>query len=69
MPQINCQITLDLIWTAICAICEEKFVTISAMTDAKLYVSEVTLSIQDNAKLIRQLKIGFNRTINWNKYL
>ena len=69
MPQINCQITLDLIWTAICAICEEKSVTTSAMTDAKLYVSEVTLSIQDNAKLIRQLKIGFNRTINWNKYL
>ena len=69
MPQINCQITLDLIWTAICAICEEKSVTISVMTDAKLYVSEVTLSIQDNAKLIRQLKIGFNRTINWNKYL
>ena len=30
---------------------------------------QITLSIQDNAKLIRQLKIGFNRTINWNKYL
>ena len=45
MPQINCEITLDLIWSAICAICEEKSVTISAMTDAKLYISEVTLSI------------------------
>ena len=28
----------------------------------------VTLSTQDNAKLLEQLKAGFNRTINWNKY-
>ena len=29
----------------------------------------VTLSIQDNAKLLPQLKSHFKRTINWNKYL
>ena len=29
----------------------------------------VTLSTQDNAKLIQQLKSGFKRVINWNKYL
>ena len=29
----------------------------------------VTLSIQDNAKLLPQLKSDFKRTINWNKYL
>ena len=28
----------------------------------------VTLSTQDNAKLLQQLKSGFKRTINWNKY-
>ena len=28
----------------------------------------VTLSTQDNAKLLQQLKSGFRRTINWNKY-
>ena len=28
----------------------------------------VTLSTQDNAKLLQQLKPGFRRTINWNKY-
>ena len=28
----------------------------------------VTLTIQDNAKLLQQLKSGFKRTINWNKY-
>ena len=29
----------------------------------------MTLSTQDNAKLLQQLKSGFNRVINWNKYL
>ena len=39
------------------------------ITDAKLYVPVGTLSAQDNAKLLQQLKSGFKRTINWNKYL
>ena len=43
---------------------EEKF----AITETKLYVPVVTLSTQDNAKLLQQLKSGFKRTINWNKY-
>ena len=38
------------------------------MTSAKLYVPVVTLSIQNNAKLLQQLKSGFKRTINWNKH-
>ena len=38
------------------------------ITDTKLYVSVVTLSTQDNAKLLQQIKSGFKRTINWNKY-
>ena len=37
--------------------------------DAKLYVPVVTLSTQDNAKLLQRLKSGFKRTVNWNKYL
>ena len=40
-----------------------------AITDTKLYVPVVTLSIQDNAKLLEQLKSGLKRVINWNKYL
>ena len=39
------------------------------ITETKLYVPVVTLSIQDNVKLLTQLKSGFERTINWNKYL
>ena len=34
----------------------------------KLNIPVVALSIQDNAKLLEQLKSGFKRTINWNKY-
>ena len=42
--------------------------TTFTITDTKLYVPVVTLSIQYNAKLLEQLKSGFKRTINWNKY-
>ena len=34
----------------------------------KRYVPVVTLSTHDNKKLLEQLKSGFKRTINWNKY-
>lgn len=38
------------------------------MVDIKLYVPGVTLSIQDNAKLLKQVETRFKRTINGNKY-
>ena len=38
------------------------------ITDTKLYVPVVNLSIQDNAKLFEQLKSGFKITVFWNKY-
>ena len=38
------------------------------ITYMKLYVLVVTLSTQDNKKLLEQLKSSFERTINWNKY-
>ena len=39
------------------------------ITETKRYVPVVTLSTQDNAKILTQLKSSFKRTINWNKYL
>ena len=38
------------------------------MASAKLYVTVLTLSTQDNVKTLQQLKSGFKRTVNWNKY-
>ena len=39
------------------------------ITNKKLYGPVVTLSTQDNSKLLQQLKYGFKRVISWNKYL
>ena len=38
------------------------------ITDTKLYVSVVTLSKENDTNLLEQLKLGFKRTIEWNKY-
>ena len=39
------------------------------ITEINLYVPVVTLSTQDNTKLVQQLKFGFERAVSWNKYL
>ena len=36
--------------------------------DTKLYVAVVTLSAENDNKLLEQLKTGFKRTITWNKH-
>ena len=68
----NFEINLILTWSASCIIVytddANKNATF-AITETKLYVPVVTLSIQDNAKSLQQLKSGFKRIINWNKYL
>ena len=38
------------------------------ITETNLYVPVVTLSIQDNEKLLLQLKSDFKGKISWNKY-
>ena len=38
------------------------------ITDTTLYVSVVTLSKENDTKLLEQLKTGFKRTLKWNKY-
>ena len=38
------------------------------ITDTKLYVPVVSLSKENDTKLLEQLKTGFKRTIKWSKY-
>ena len=38
------------------------------ITDVKLFVPVVTLSKENNIKLLEQLKTEFKRTMKWNKY-
>ena len=68
MLLINCEINLILTWYDNCVISSANGETKLKITDTELYVPCVTLSIQDNAKLLEQLKSGFKRTIDWNKY-
>ena len=68
MPLINYEVNLDLTWSRDCLITNSTGAGKFAITETKLYVLVVTLSTQDNAKLLQQLKSGFKRTINWNKY-
>ena len=68
MPLINCEVNLELIWSIDCVITNSTGEGKFAITETKLYVWVVTLSIQDNAKSFQQLKSVFKRTINWNKY-
>ena len=68
MALINCEVNLILTWSPTCVISSATRETKFKITETKLYVPVVTLSTQDNAKLLQQLKSGFKRTINWNKY-
>ena len=69
-PLINCEINLILTWSTNCVIVSTNVANQNAkleVIDTKLYVPVVTLSIQDNSKLLQQLKSGFKRVISWNK--
>ena len=72
MPLINCEVNLILTWSLNCVIVStnnENQKALFRITDTKLYVPVVTLSTKENAKLLQQLKSGFKKVINWNKYL
>ena len=72
MPLINCEVELISTWSANFVITYTNVanqVTTFTITETNLYVPVVTLSTQDNAKLLPQLKSGFKKTMSWNKYL
>ena len=69
LPLINCEVNLILTRSSTCVITNSTGAGTFEITDTKLYVPVVTLSTKENAKLLQQLKSGFKRIINWNKYL
>ena len=69
MPSINSEVNLILTWSSACVITNSTGAATFEITDTRLYVPIVTLSTQENTKLLQQLKSGFKRVINWNKYL
>ena len=72
MPLINCEVNLILTWSSTCVLIATNIPNQNAtfaLTDTKLYVPVVTLSTQENTEFLQQLKSGFKKVINWNKYL
>ena len=64
MTLITCEINIILIWSKECVIASNIAANqevIFPKTDTKLYVLVVTLSTQDNAKLLLHLKSGFKK--------
>ena len=82
-PLINCEIKLVFSWYKECVLVGSSRGPPAAATsrinsptsakfeisDCKLYVFVVTLSAENDNKLLEQLKSGFRITIKWNKYM
>ena len=84
IPLICCEVSLELKWNKNCIITSLKGRQLGAgppvvrdcaptgaslaINDCKLYIPVVTLSKDDDIKLLTNLKSGFTREIEWNKY-
>ena len=81
IPLISCEVFLELKWNKNCVITSLEQRDIDgrnsdnsptgatlAINDCQLYVPAVTLSQDDEIKLLTNLKSGFKREIIWNKY-
>ena len=81
MPLISCEISLKLKWDKNCVITslEERQVDAGphivrnnaptgATHDCELYIPVVALFKNDEIELLTNLKSGFTREIEWNKY-
>ena len=81
IPLISCEVSLELKWDKNCVITSLDQRDIGggnrdnaptgatlSITDCKSYVPAVTLSKDDETKLLTNLKPGFKREIIWNKY-
>ena len=61
MILFNCDINLILTWASTCVITSSTGEQTFVITVTKLYVALVTLSTQNNAKLLEQLKLCFKK--------
>ena len=82
LPLIICELSLSLTWSKNCVLTDITTTAaqgdnpaIAAPTgaffvikDCKLHAPVVTLSANNDNKILKQLKTKFKRTITWNKY-
>ena len=82
IPLISCEVSLELKWNKTCVVTSQQIgvnldggntaaPTGATLTinNCKLYIPVVTLSKDDEIKLLTNLKSGFTREIEWNKYI
>ena len=75
IPLINCEIVLDITWSKKCVISSAVGKTEFSITDTNLCVPVITLSTEDNVKLLKQLNlvlkeklIVINFSLNQKRY-
>ena len=82
IPLINCGIELILTWSKNCILADmterdaqgnnpaiaAPILLEFKITDTKLYIPVVSLSKENDIKVLEQLKTGFKKTIKWNNY-
>ena len=84
IPLTNCEVELILTWSKNCILADmterdagnnndPPAIVVPTelefkITNTKLFVPVVTLSKENDIKLLEQLKSGFKRNIKWNKY-
>ena len=74
IPLINCEVEIILTWSKNCVLADMTAANNPPtglefqIKDTKLYLPVVTLSKENDIKLLEQLKSGFQRTIKSNKY-
>ena len=83
IPLINCEVEVILTWSKNCILADmtgrnagnnnppaivPPTGLIFQIKDTILYVPVVTLSKENDIKFLEKLKLGFKRTIKWNKY-
>ena len=80
IPLISCEVSLELKWNKTCVITSQQIGVkldggntaaprgaTRTINNCKLYIPVVTLSKDDEIKLLTNLKSGFTREIIWNK--
>ena len=70
LPLSNYEVELDL-YTKDCVLVEHNNNITGIdfkITSTKIYIPVATLSINDKIKFLENLKLGFKRTVSWNKY-
>ena len=69
IPLTDFEINLDINWSKKCVTVATNVPNQEAtfsITDTKIYVPVVTMSTQDNPKMLEKLKSGFKRTTKLN---